>query len=131
MPRRWWLRPTSHLPSATQRKLRLSLLRLAGVFAPSRARQTPRKVLLLRPDHVGDVLLTTPAVALLRASLPDAHITYLVGPWSKEVAELSATIRRIPLPRRDRHCASPVATGRPGVAWVSWHRGAVRRWAAR
>jgi ADP-heptose:LPS heptosyltransferase len=36
---------------------------------------------------VGDVLLSAPAVALLRASLPRARITYLIGPWSKEVAE--------------------------------------------
>jgi heptosyltransferase-2/heptosyltransferase-3 len=43
-------------------------------------------VLLVRPDHIGDVLLTSPAVALLRASLPDVHLTYLVGPWSAEAA---------------------------------------------
>jgi heptosyltransferase-2/heptosyltransferase-3 len=43
-------------------------------------------VLLLRPDHIGDVLLSAPAVALLRASLPLAHLTYLVGPWSGEAA---------------------------------------------
>jgi heptosyltransferase-2/heptosyltransferase-3 len=43
-------------------------------------------VLLLRPDHVGDVLLTAPAVALVRASLPAAHLTYVVGPWSLEAA---------------------------------------------
>jgi ADP-heptose:LPS heptosyltransferase len=43
-------------------------------------------VLLIRPDHVGDVLLTSPAVALLRESLPSAQLTYLVGPWSAAVA---------------------------------------------
>ncbi|MDQ6670755.1 MAG: glycosyltransferase family 9 protein [Chloroflexota bacterium] len=43
-------------------------------------------MLLLRPDHIGDVLLTSPAVALLRESLPSAHLTYLVGPWSAEAA---------------------------------------------
>ena len=43
-------------------------------------------MLLLRPDHVGDVLLTAPAVALLRASLPAAHLTYVVGPWSMDAA---------------------------------------------
>ncbi len=43
-------------------------------------------MLLLRPDHVGDVLLTAPAVARLRAALPHARLTYLVGPWSREVA---------------------------------------------
>jgi ADP-heptose:LPS heptosyltransferase len=43
-------------------------------------------VLLLRPDHIGDVLLTAPAVGLLRASLPRAELTYIVGPWSLEAA---------------------------------------------
>jgi ADP-heptose:LPS heptosyltransferase len=43
-------------------------------------------VLLMRPDHIGDVLLTAPAVALVRASLPNAHLTYLVGRWSAEAA---------------------------------------------
>src|SRR5205807_606017 len=32
------------------------------------------------------VLLTAPAIALLRASLPTAHLSYLVGPWSQAAA---------------------------------------------
>jgi ADP-heptose:LPS heptosyltransferase len=48
--------------------------------------ETPHKVLLLRPDHIGDVLLTAPAVALMRETLPTAHLTYVVGPWSAEAA---------------------------------------------
>jgi heptosyltransferase-3 len=36
------------------------------------------RVLLVRPDHLGDVLLTLPAVATLRRALPGAHISYLV-----------------------------------------------------
>jgi ADP-heptose:LPS heptosyltransferase len=52
-------------------------------------RATPRaldprapRILLLRPDHLGDVLLTTPALAALRAAVPHASITALVGPWA-------------------------------------------------
>jgi heptosyltransferase-2/heptosyltransferase-3 len=52
-------------------------------------------VLLLRPDHIGDVLLSAPAVALLRASLPDAQLTYLVGPWSAEVARHGPPVDRL------------------------------------
>ena len=37
------------------------------------------RVLLARPDHLGDVLLTLPAVAALRRALPRAHISYLVA----------------------------------------------------
>lgn len=80
----------SATPNPPSRRLRLRLLRLAArVLSPLVAttpRQRASRVLLLRPDHVGDVLLTAPAVGLLRTSLPDACITYLVGPWSAAAA---------------------------------------------
>jgi ADP-heptose:LPS heptosyltransferase len=37
------------------------------------------RILLARPDHLGDVLLTLPAVMALRSALPDATISYLVA----------------------------------------------------
>ncbi len=40
------------------------------------------KILIFRPDHIGDLLLTTPAVYALRKARPDAHISILVGSWS-------------------------------------------------
>jgi ADP-heptose:LPS heptosyltransferase len=43
------------------------------------------RILLIRPDHLGDVLLTTPAIHALRQSRPDAEIHMLVGPWSADV----------------------------------------------
>jgi heptosyltransferase-2/heptosyltransferase-3 len=43
------------------------------------------RVLLIRPDHIGDLLFATPALRLLRTSLPDAQLTALVGPWGKPV----------------------------------------------
>ena len=46
---------------------------------------TPR-VLLIRPDHLGDVLCTSPAVQWLQSVCPWATITYMAGPWSAEVA---------------------------------------------
>jgi lipopolysaccharide heptosyltransferase II len=51
---------------------------------PARLRLTGR-ILLIRPDHLGDVLLTTPAVRALRATLPRAEIHALIGPWSANV----------------------------------------------
>lgn len=41
----------------------------------------PRKLLLIRPDHLGDLLMTTPAFSLLRQALPDTELTAMVGPW--------------------------------------------------
>jgi ADP-heptose:LPS heptosyltransferase len=44
---------------------------------------TPRSLLLIRPDHLGDVLFLTPALHALRERLPETKITLLVGPWGR------------------------------------------------
>jgi heptosyltransferase-2/heptosyltransferase-3 len=49
-----------------------------GVPAPSR-------LLIIKPDHLGDVLLATPALRALRQRHPDAFIVVLVGPWSATI----------------------------------------------
>jgi ADP-heptose:LPS heptosyltransferase len=90
-PRCCLLDPGREAPRASH-SLRLAMLRVAGAALravsptrPSRRPERPR-VLLIRPDHLGDTLLTTPAVELLRKALPDARLTMLVGPWSEEMA---------------------------------------------
>jgi ADP-heptose:LPS heptosyltransferase len=74
-----------------------------GAFAAisKRLRRRPRRngaiqrVLVIRPDHLGDLLFTTPALALLRQALPEARISYLIGPWSKAVVENNPDIDEI------------------------------------
>ncbi len=46
---------------------------------------TPPRILLLRPDHLGDLVMTTPILDALKTHIPDAHITMMVSPWSSEV----------------------------------------------
>ena len=59
---------------------------------------TPR-VLLIRPDHLGDVLCTSPAVQWLQSVCPWATITYMAGPWSAEVAaRLPGVLRSLVVP---------------------------------
>lgn len=65
---------------------RLRLLRLWGRrYAQPPGVTPPRRILVIRPDHLGDLLFATPALRLLRASLPEAHIAALVGPWGEAV----------------------------------------------
>ena len=45
------------------------------------------RTLLVRPDHLGDVLFVGPALTTLRARWPGAHVTLLVGPWAAPIAE--------------------------------------------
>ncbi len=67
----------------------LLLVHLIGFPAASIAERkgipTAPRILLVRPDHLGDLVLTTPILDTLRTHAQDAQITMLVGPWSSEV----------------------------------------------
>lgn len=54
---------------------------------PRPSASAPRSLLLMRPDHLGDILFLTPALHALRTALPAARITLLVGPWSAPILE--------------------------------------------
>jgi ADP-heptose:LPS heptosyltransferase len=61
----------------------------------------PQRILILKPCCLGDVLLTTPLVATIRASYPAAEITYAVGPWARPmVADSPAVDQILTLPER-------------------------------
>lgn len=44
-----------------------------------------KKILLIRLDHIGDVLLTTPAIRGIRKRYPKAHISCMAGSWSRDI----------------------------------------------
>src|SRR5215204_4650781 len=71
-----------------KRFFRLMILRLLAALARPLVCRTPdviTSVLYIKPDHLGDLLLATPALAALRERLPNARVTALVGPWSSVV----------------------------------------------
>ena len=78
-----------------RRQLRLTLLRaFAALSSPLRPKAALRlgpapRILLIRPDHVGDLLFATPSFRLLRQALPEAHLACLVGPWGEPVVRCS------------------------------------------
>ena len=47
--------------------------------------QTPKKILIIRMSSIGDVLLTTPVIRLLKTKFPDSQIDFVI---KNEVAEL-------------------------------------------
>lgn len=47
----------------------------------------PRRIILILPCCIGDVVLATAALKALRRGYPDAHITWAVGAWSKPAIE--------------------------------------------
>jgi len=52
-------------------------------------RQQPiRKILLTRCDGIGDLVCSIPAIHAIRKRFGDAELVLMVGPWSRDVAEL-------------------------------------------
>ncbi len=61
----------------------------------------PRKILLLRLRRIGDIVMTTPAVSLLKSFLPDSSLTYLVEePYRRLVEGLQAVDRVLVVPAK-------------------------------
>lgn len=62
----------------------------------SAAWQSARRILCVRLESLGDVLMCTPAFRALRASIPGCHLTLLTSPSGAAVApyipELDAAI---------------------------------------
>ena len=105
--------------TAAARSLALKLAARKPVTPPSCA---SNEVLLLRPDHLGDVLLLGPALQRFRRIVPDARVTLLVGPWSGDVAAHLPGIDeivRIPFPGFDRSARhAPAASYRLLGTWA-------------
>ena len=55
----------------------------------------PRRVLVLRLERIGDLLMTHEALALLRSRLPSAEIDLVVGSWNEPLAHAMAVANRV------------------------------------
>ena len=49
--------------------------------------QKIRKILILRMDGLGDLVLSSAAIREIRRGFPNAEITLAVGPWNEEIAK--------------------------------------------
>ena len=87
-------------------RARAFALRWLAWEAKRRARQRERggstatlgaemSVLAIRPDHLGDALLATPAFRLLKQALPTARLTVLCGPWGADVPVHCPAVDRV------------------------------------
>jgi heptosyltransferase-2/heptosyltransferase-3 len=69
-----------------QEKLRRQILvAYTGLPRPQLEKPVRGTFLLIRPDHLGDMLLTTPAIRALKEALPSSRLVGLAGAWSADV----------------------------------------------
>jgi ADP-heptose:LPS heptosyltransferase len=105
------------------------LLRLLGTLW---MRLTPRKsqrhtyhaprILLVRPGHLGDLVLTTPVLDALRSAVPDASITVLASSGPSVIVERHPALDRLlrcPLPSR-RDFSSKVLKSLVILLYMAW-----------
>ena len=53
------------------------------------------RILAIQPDNLGGMLLTTPALRLLKAALPECELTVMAGPWAADVAAHCPVVDRV------------------------------------
>ena len=62
----------------------------SAIVRPFRGRRSrpadPRRILLLRLERIGDLVMTLPAIRQIRASAPEAAIDLVVGRWNLPIA---------------------------------------------
>ncbi len=63
------------------------------------------RILLSRTDRIGDLILSTPAIATVRASFPDAHITMVTSAYNRVVVERNTDLDRLVTLERPRDAA--------------------------
>lgn len=57
--------------------------------------EPPRRILVVKLDHLGDVLLSLPALERLRRAFPHADVTALVGSWAKPLMVGHPSVDRV------------------------------------
>ena len=103
----------------------LSALTLPGRLGRRPAAGPVGRVLLLRCERVGDLVMTLSAIGAVRRGLPHAHIDLVVGSWNRPLADLLSAVddvQTLDLPWLSRGGAGAGATGL---------RSAIGRWRAR
>lgn len=109
-------RPVASTRTLRQRA-RLAWLRRVGRRYPALVSGDllPHRLLVIRPDHLGDLLFATPALHWLRRRWPTAHIAALVGPWGKAVLAANPDVDEL------LTCPFPGFTRQPkGAPWAPY-----------
>ena len=60
------------------------------------------RILIVKLDHIGDVVTSLPSVYSIRKRFPDAVVTFLTGEWSKDVLKNNPYINNIEIYNSNR-----------------------------
>jgi ADP-heptose:LPS heptosyltransferase len=97
--------------------LGLGALSLPFRLMSRRPPQRPGRILLLRLERIGDLLMSLGAIAAVRRLAPEAEIDLVVGRWNAEIARLLPTVNRVEVVD-----APWLARGEPGADYGTLRR---------
>lgn len=110
-----------HQPKLRHQARNLGLRALARIPLPA-VRRASNRILIIRPDHLGDVLLAMPAIQLLKRRRPDLGIDLLCGEWSAEIPAAYREIDQVlTLPFPGFHRGAD-AYRNPAILALAWAR---------
>jgi heptosyltransferase-2 len=82
--------------------------------------ESPRRILIVQLDHLGDAVLTAPLIAQLQRAYPEAAIDVLASPSNHEVFESNRNVDRVRIAERTWFERTP---GRRGLLREVWRLG--------
>lgn len=82
--------------------------------------KSPRRILIVQLDHLGDAVLTAPLIAQLQEAYPEATIDVLASPSNHEVFESNRNVDRVRIAERTWFERTP---GRRGLIREVWRLG--------
>lgn len=86
----------------------------------------PRSILLVQLDHLGDAILTTVMLPLLRARYPQSRIEVLASPWNREVFAAAPEVDRVHVSSVNRFARRRSWLWLPSTVWWAWRLRAER-----
>jgi ADP-heptose:LPS heptosyltransferase len=97
------------------------LMVIVRAIRPARRIESPRRILLVQLDHLGDAVLSTPLIAALRAAYPEAAIDVLASPSNHEVFEADPDINQVKVASRTWFERRPDRWGLVTAVWdLGW-----------
>ena len=70
----------------------------------------PRRILVANTGHLGDVILSTAVLPVLRRAFPHCHIGFLLGSWSKPLLQNHPLVDAL-------HVFDPIRVNRSRASW--------------
>ncbi len=65
------------------------------IFSPPKAPESVSRILLIRVDHIGDIIMSTAVISPLRKAFPGAKIDFVVAPGGAELIKNDPDIDRV------------------------------------